>query len=93
MRVVTQQGHSVSALALGSQQLLSTNPDEDSVDACIIRVVRDQANRHAGQIPNVERAVLVTGDEDMKRFAQARGVRALTGSELREHIFNKGERP
>ena len=92
VRVITQQGNGLSNLAGRSQQLLSRN-NEDGIDAFVIQVVKDQAGRHPGRIPNVEKAVLVTGDQDMRDHAKSRGVHALGGSELQKMFFIKGEKP
>lgn len=89
MRVITQQGNGLSNLAGRSQQLLSRNT-EDGIDALVIQVVQDQADRHSGRIPSVEKAVLVTGDQDIKDYAKSRGVHAVSGCDLEKMFLAKG---
>lgn len=94
LRVITQQGNSLSNLALRSQQL-SLKSAEDGVfniDSFIIQAVKDQAECHTGKIPMAEKAVLVTGDRSMRVIAKAKGVLALTEGDLRKAIF-KSEKP
>jgi protein SMG6 len=95
LRVITQQGNGLSNLALRSQQLLSKTTEDGagSIDAFIIQSVKDQADRHMGKLPNVEKSVLVTGDRSMRVIAKARGVQAFTAADIRKDIFKKGEKP
>jgi protein SMG6 len=94
LRVITQQGSGLTNLALRSQQLLSKNTDDGagSIDAFIIQTVKDQMDRHAGKLPNAEKAVLVTGDRSMRVISKARGVQAFTAGDLRKEIFKKTEK-
>ena len=93
LRVVTQQGNGLSNLALRSQQLLPKGTEDGvgSIDAFIIQTVQDQAERHMGKNPAAEKAVLVTGDRNMRVIAKAKGVQALTAADLRKEIFKTGK--
>jgi predicted ribonuclease YlaK len=95
LRVVTQQGNSLSNLALRSQQLSSKNSEDgiSNIDSFIIQAVKDQAEQHTGKLPTAEKAVLVTGDRSMRVIAKAKGVLALTEGDLRKAIFKKSEKP
>jgi protein SMG6 len=94
LRVITQSGSGLSSLALRSQQLLPKNTEDGAgnIDSFIIQSVKDQADRHTGKLPNVEKAVLVTGDRSMRIISKARGVQALTAAEVRKEAFKKSDR-
>lgn len=93
LRVVTQQGNGLSNLALRSQQLLPKGTEDGvgSIDAFIIQTVKEQAERHMGKSPAAEKAVLVTGDRNMRVIAKAKGVQALTAADLKKEIFKTGK--
>lgn len=92
IRVVTQEGTGISNLTLRSQQLLSKNTEdgERSIDGFIIRTVNDQILRHTGKNQAAEKAVLITGDRSMRVIAKARGIQAMTATELRKELPKKG---
>jgi protein SMG6 len=95
LRVVTQQGTGLTNLAFRSQQLMpkSTEDGASNIDAFIIESVKDQIERHTGTVTKVEKAVLVTGDRSMRLIAKARGVHAMTATEMRKEIFKQYEQP
>lgn len=94
LRVITQQGNGLSNLHFRSQQLSAktTEDGEGSIDAFIIRTVKDQVERHSGKSTAVEKAVLITGDRSMRVISKARGIQALTAAELRKEIFKKSDK-
>ena|ERR1700736_5410790 len=93
LRVITQKGTGLTNLTFRSQQLQPKNTEDGggSIDAFIIDTVKDQIDHHAGKVTTAEKAVLVTGDRSMRVIAKARGVQALSGSDLRREIFMKPE--
>ena len=69
----------------------NTEDNEGSIDAFIIKTVKDQVDRHTGKITTAEKAVLVTGDRSMRVISKARGVQAMSATELRKELQKKGE--
>jgi hypothetical protein len=69
----------------------NTEDGEGSIDAFIIQTVKDQVDRHTGKIPTAEKAVLITGDRSMRVISKARGVQAMSATELRKELQQKGE--
>jgi rRNA-processing protein FCF1 len=92
--VVTQQGTGLLNLTFRSQQLLSKNTEDGArhIDAFIIETVKDQIEKHAGKLTTAEKAVVVTGDQNMRVTARARGVPALSGADFRREM-KKNEVP